>query len=138
MPRVTHPQEIEVYYILPALRRELALALKAKGYEQKRISGLLGVTEASISHYINSKRASAITFDSAMKHKIALAASRITDVHAMVRETQVLLGHARNDKTVCGACHEYSSRDVPAGCTACFDHGQGTFVPQLAIPILKQ
>ena len=26
-----HPQEIEVWYVLPAIRKELALALKAQG-----------------------------------------------------------------------------------------------------------
>jgi len=112
--------------------------LKAKGYEQKRISTLLGVTEASISHYINSKRASAVRFDAVMKQKISAAALRITDVNVMVRETQALLSQARNNKTVCGACHEYSSRAVPAGCTACFDSPSAPFAQSITIPILKQ
>ncbi|MFH1405899.1 MAG: hypothetical protein ABIG52_01635 [Nanoarchaeota archaeon] len=52
-----HPQEIEVWYILPAIRKELVLALKEKGHTQKEIASFLNVTEPAISQYTKEKRA---------------------------------------------------------------------------------
>lgn len=133
MARITHPQEIEVYYILPALRREIALALKQEGMEQKKIAKLLGVTEASVSHYIHSKRAKSVTFDEAMKKRIWGAALRITDVHKMVEETQRLLTTIKQEKVLCQACHEFCARDIPKGCQTCFDDPSN----KIAFPINK-
>ena len=134
MARITHPQEIEVYYILPALRREISMALKAEGMEQKKIAGLLGVTEASISHYMHNKRAKSVKFDESMKNKIWESALRIKDVNGMIDETQQLLILILNEKVLCQACHEFSNRDVPEGCQTCFT-AQTT---KIAIPIAKQ
>ncbi len=51
------PQEIEVWYILPAIRRELALKLKATDMNQKQIAEIMDITPAAISQYIHNKRA---------------------------------------------------------------------------------
>ena len=56
--KLLHPQEIEVLYILPAIRRELTIEMKKIGLEQKKIAEYLCVTEAAVSQYLNSKRAS--------------------------------------------------------------------------------
>lgn len=55
--RITHPQEIIVWNIIPFIRREIALEMKKQGMEQKKIASLLKVTEPAISQYINDKRA---------------------------------------------------------------------------------
>ena len=47
--KLIQPQEVEVLYILPAIRRELAKEMKKQGLEQKKIAGLLFVTEAAVS-----------------------------------------------------------------------------------------
>ena len=51
------PQEIEVWYLLPALRREIAMKLKSEGYSQKDIAKLMDITPAAVSQYIHNKRA---------------------------------------------------------------------------------
>ncbi len=51
------PQEIEVWYILPALRREIAMKLKSKNYSQKDIAKLMDITPAAVSQYVHNKRA---------------------------------------------------------------------------------
>jgi len=56
------PQEIEVWYILPALRREMCKELVAKGMSQKSAAQLFGITEAAVSQYINGKRAGKVKF----------------------------------------------------------------------------
>ena len=50
-------QELEVWYILPAIRKAFAIEMIRQGIPQKRIAVLLGVTSAAISQYKNDKRA---------------------------------------------------------------------------------
>lgn len=57
MPRVILPQEVEVWYVLPTIRKKIALELIRQGLTQKQVAKLLGTTEASISHYKKDKRA---------------------------------------------------------------------------------
>lgn len=57
------PQEIEVWYLIPALRKEIAkILINKKKMKQKDVALILGVTEAAISQYISSKRANEIKF----------------------------------------------------------------------------
>jgi predicted transcriptional regulator len=47
------PQEVEVWYVLPAIRRELAKVMKfEKGQAQKSIARMLGVTEPAVTQYM--------------------------------------------------------------------------------------
>lgn len=45
------PQEIEVWYVLPAIRRELARIMIDRGIQQKQIARMLGVTEPAVTQY---------------------------------------------------------------------------------------
>jgi len=112
------PQEVEVFYILPALRRELAIALKEQGKTQKQIAQLLGVTEAAISQYLNAKRATTI-LPHEFKELVFDAAIKITDKHAMIREIQLLLTKVRNNGFIC-KLHEQFTADIPKGCDLCY------------------
>ncbi len=51
------PQEIEVWYLLPAIRREIAMKLKSESYSQKDIAKIMDITPAAVSQYIHNKRA---------------------------------------------------------------------------------
>lgn len=50
------PQEIEVKYVLPVLRRELAKQMIKLGLSQKESAKKLGITEAAVSQYLKKKR----------------------------------------------------------------------------------
>jgi len=51
------PQEVEVWYVLPAIRRELSKFMKfERGQAQKSIARMLGVTEPAVTQYMLSKR----------------------------------------------------------------------------------
>ncbi len=50
------PQEIEVRYILPAIRKQLTIALAKDGLKQNQIARLLNITPAAVSQYIKEKR----------------------------------------------------------------------------------
>src|SRR3989344_2444797 len=57
------PQEVEVWYLLPSLRKELTKVLiKDGGLSQKQTADLLGITESAVSQYLKSKRAKQIKF----------------------------------------------------------------------------
>ena len=45
------PQEVEVWYVLPSIRRELARVMIEKGKPQKQIAKMLGVTEPAVTQY---------------------------------------------------------------------------------------
>ncbi|HLC55710.1 MAG TPA: hypothetical protein VJJ23_00555, partial [Candidatus Nanoarchaeia archaeon] len=70
------PQEIEVWYIIPALRREFASILKEKGFPQKQIAEKLKLTESAVSQYLKLKRAKDLDFDSNIQKEIKLAVDR--------------------------------------------------------------
>ena len=118
-PKLNHVQEVEVFYILPAIRRELALAMKLQGIEQKKIAQLLGVTEPAVSQYVNSKRASTLEIPSSIKEQIASAAREIHDLSSMQRETQELLAVMKSERITCQVCQSVST--APKGCGACVD-----------------
>jgi predicted transcriptional regulator len=71
------PQEIEVWYVFPAIRKAFAITLMKHGLSQRKIAKLLGVTEAAISQYKKDKRASTITFPQAINKEITKSAYAI-------------------------------------------------------------
>lgn len=118
--RVLQPQEVEVFYVLPALRREIAHAMKLKGKSQKEIASLLGITEPAVSQYFSSKRANHMDFDSKVSASIRDASARIVDQQSLVRETQGLLRMLRAERVICRM--HASLGQVPTNCNLCFEH----------------
>ncbi len=105
--------------MLPALRRELALAWKGEGVSQKEIARLLGVTEPAVSQYISSKRASGIKFNDKILSAVKLSASKIKDEMGMVREVQKLISLAKQERVLCQV--HASLGNVPRDCNLCFE-----------------
>ncbi len=113
------PQEIEVWYIIPAIRRELAKAMLKKGLRQKEVADRLGVTDAAISQYMKSKRASEVRFDSAMKIEIEKSADCVMKGGNAMKEVQRIVRLCRMKGLVCKAGKKLGNS--PGGCRACFD-----------------
>ena len=78
------PEEIDVWYVFPALRREIAVELKKIGMKSNKIAELLGITKAAVSQYLSGKRASKISFTDNMKSKIKNAAVKIKEGASVV------------------------------------------------------
>ena len=119
--QLLQPQELEVYYILPALRREMAKAMKQLGKSQKDIAALFGVSEPAVSQYMHEKRGTEVDFTPAMQQTIAESAKRIADKSTFIRETQQLLHKAWHEKVICGVCHDQNGTAIPKGCAVCFE-----------------
>ena len=101
------PQEIEVKYILPAIRRELALSMLNLGLNQNEISKRLGITKAAISQYLSKKRAKEVEFNKLMKNKIKIAANNIIKNGLTIREINNLIFLFRKNKITCKIHRRY-------------------------------
>ncbi len=72
------PQEIEVWYLIPALRKELTKTLmQDHKLNQKQVAEIMSLTEPAISQYLNSKRGSEINFTNQEKQEIKKAANNL-------------------------------------------------------------
>ncbi|MFQ5474837.1 MAG: transcriptional regulator [Candidatus Nanoarchaeia archaeon] len=115
MVKLLHPSEIETFYILPALRRQLALFMKASGMQQKDIAKVMHVQSATISQYINNKRGRQFRFNDTMMKEIRSSASVINDDKTLVQEINRLLNEIRESKFLCTVHKKFSC--TPEGCT---------------------
>jgi len=73
------PQEIEVWYVLPAIRREMCKELIALGLTQRKTAALFGITDAAVSQYISCKRAGKVKFN-------AKFLKELKDICGMIKE----------------------------------------------------
>ena len=109
------PQEIEVFYIIPALRRQLALDMKINGLSQTQIATLLNIQNATVSQYISNKRGSKIEFGEIVLVEIKKSSSLIKDKISYLREMQKLLRIIKDTREICRIHKEIS--DIPEECT---------------------
>ena len=117
--QLTQPQEVEVFYILPAIRSRMAFALKEQGISQKEIARILHVQESTISQYIGSKRAADVKFNNSINSEIKIAVKKIKTTEDMIRETQHILELVRSDRDVLCGLHK-AVADVPKDCDVCY------------------
>lgn len=116
------PQEVELWYIYPSLRKEIAnIMVKNHGLKQKEVAEKLGVTKAAVSNYVNEKRSKKNLFDESFKSKIEDSVRNIVekDVNS-AKEIQFLLNGIRKDKTICDI-HRMFDNQVPKKCDICYE-----------------
>lgn len=114
------PQEIEVWYVLPAIRKYLAIELKRLGLSQKDIAKKMGITPAAVSYYIQSKRGSKqnIELDESFKKNINSSAKKIFDEKTTIlQEIQYNLKLFRETKNLCKLHKNLTKTDCD--CTIC-------------------
>jgi uncharacterized protein len=108
------PQEIEVFYILPAIRRHLAMYMKLQGLKQNKIANLLHIQKSAVSQYIKKKRGSGVEFEEEVLKEISKSASVIKDEYSLLGETQRLLRVIKGSGDLCKIHKKLS--DVPEDC----------------------
>ncbi len=116
--KLVQPQEVIVWYVLPAIRRELTNALI---YEhkmpQKEIAQKFGLTEPAISQYKKGARGD-IEFTANILEKIKSAASKIAEEDASAPyEVQRVLKFIQESGYLCDLHKKYGL--VHAGCKIC-------------------
>lgn len=64
------PCEIVVWYVIPAIRSELAKELLKLGMKQKDVSELMDITQPAVSQYITDKRGSGIKLQEPVREMV--------------------------------------------------------------------
>ena len=107
------PQEIEVWYIIPAIRKELAKQLTRKhemSYEQA--GNILGISKAAVSQYLSNKRANKIKLSPEVKKEVAKSVKIIVkNPRTALSEMQRLLKYMKDGKSSCEVCKKFN-KDV--------------------------
>lgn len=114
------PQELDVWYLIPAIRRELAIIFtKEKKLSQKETAIILGLTESAISQYLKSKRAEELKFSLKNKEEIRKTAEKIiSDKKNSIRYLYELSIKLRSSKCLCNL-HREHDKDVSIYCNIC-------------------
>lgn len=82
MNKLIFPQEIEVWYILPIIRKKIALKLIQNNLSQKKVAQIMSLTEAAVSQYKKQKRGkqkigTEDLFDATMEKELEKSVSKI-------------------------------------------------------------
>ena len=124
------PQEIETFYVIPSLRRQLALCLKEKGMKQKDIAQLLGIDTAAVSQYLSANtivpKVRGEAQGAVSLHRIhTLVLKGIGPYLIMEPDATSFLTHIQQDASTClgytlqGECHllatvtAQAAKDIP-------------------------
>ena len=120
------PQEIEVRYILPAIRRELArIFVEEHKFSQKEAAKILGLTEAAISQYQHSKRAKEVVFSDSVTKEIKVSAERILADKANKQRVigeMYRISNLTTVKQILCDLHRSQSKEL-SNCNVCFEEG---------------
>lgn len=116
------PQEIEVFYTLPAVRRELARVLVKQGLTQRAVAKKLDVTEAAVSQYLSNKRGITFEYPKDIVAAIVAAAATIqktADAAILRKEILKLSVLLKDHKVICALHRKHGP--VNDGCALCFE-----------------
>lgn len=104
------PQEIEVWYIIPAIRREMSKVF-VKKYDMtlEKAGSLLGITKAAVSQYLNKKRAGKVKLPEDIRREIENSAGIIVeDEKRAVGEIMRILKLMKEKGCSCGVCRKFN------------------------------
>jgi len=111
------PQEIEVWYIIPAVRKELAKQLTKKhGLSYEKAGAILGISKAAVSQYLSNKRANKIKLNTEIKKEVGKSAKIVFENPKLaLEEMQRILKIMKETKCSCDVCKKYN-KDVLGYC----------------------
>ena len=114
------PQEVEVWYLLPSLRKELAKVFTIDfNLNQRETAEILGITESAISQYLNDKRASSLRFSKTEQEEIKRTAEQILKDRKNARKHFYELSKKlRGSETMC-ELHKKHDKHLPNNCDMC-------------------
>ena len=116
------PQEIEVWYILPAVRRELAkIMISTKGMSQKQAAKVLYLTEPAISQYLKEKRGKDVKFNNAVQQEMKKSVDTILanpSPSSLISELQRILKVTKQNM-ILFSVHKKIDSSIPHDCNQC-------------------
>ncbi|MBI4439953.1 transcriptional regulator [Candidatus Woesearchaeota archaeon] len=114
------PQEIEVWYIIPAVRKELVKAMRSMGLQQKEIAAKLGITEPAVSQYLGEKRGSEVKFGKTLQLHIGKEAEKIVNGSRSPMEVIHDITSMLGVKKIMCDLHRGKSKKIQGKCDICF------------------
>lgn len=104
------PQEVEVWYIIPSIRKELAkLLVKEHNFTLERAGNALGVTKSAVSQYMNKKRAELIKFPAEIRKEFRNSAEIIAkNTNATFGQIMRLLAVIKKSGCSCRICKKFN------------------------------
>jgi len=104
------PQEIEVWYILPAIRRGMAEAfVRNHNMSYEKAGNILGISKAAVSQYLSNKRATKVKLKEDVKREIDKSAEIASkNPKKAIKEIQRILKYMRDKKYACEICKKYN------------------------------
>ena len=117
------PQEIEVWYLIPAIRKELAKEfVNVHKLNQKQAAFLLGITESAISQYVKGKRGNELHFSDKEFKNIKETANKMKNEKNEKNLMKLffdLCVSLRSSKVVC-EIHKSLDSKLSKKCDMCF------------------
>jgi len=96
------PQELEIWYVIPAIRKEFVNVFREKGLSQKEIAEILNVSKSAVSQYVNEKRARLFLLNNQIKTEIRKSANDIINKNSsLMKEIQRICTLIRKSKILC-------------------------------------
>jgi len=115
------PCEIVVWYVIPAIRSELAKELLNLGMKQKDVSELMDITQPAVSQYITDKRGSGIKLDDNVRAMIHEFARQLSEGEAtkadLISRTCTICKHVKTTDVL--AQLNISKDDLGEDCQSC-------------------
>jgi len=104
------PQEIEVWYIIPTIRKSLSKELvKRHGFTLQKTGNALGVSKAAVSQYLNKKRGKSLKLPRSVKAEVKVSADLIAKGEKEAfHEIMRLLTICRIAGVGCLACKKFN------------------------------
>ncbi len=115
------PCEMVVWYVIPAIRSELAKQLLSLGMKQKDISELMDITQPAVSQYITDKRGSELVLPDIIKKLVEEFALDLYNKDAtkldIIPRTCNICKQIKAEDVMCQLHHEKAN--MPLECHAC-------------------
>ena len=115
------PCEIVVWYVIPAIRSELAKELLNLGMKQKDVSELMDITQPAVSQYITDKRGSGIKLDENVRKMIHEFARQLSEGEAtkadLISKTCTICKHVQTTDVL--AQLNINKEDLGEDCQSC-------------------
>ena len=113
------PQEVQVWFILPAVRKNFVTVFKKKGLSQKKIARIMNITEPAVSQYLKNKRGKDVVFSKKLVNEINSSAEHVLKKeHSFRSELQRIMKLIKDTMEICTVCHDHI--DTTEDCRICY------------------
>ena len=118
MRKPSSPQEIEAWYVIPAIRRGFVKSMVKKGLSQTQVARKLGLTDAAVSQYMSDKRGADVKLSRNVQAEINKSAEVLMKGSNVMKELQRVCSVARKERLVCRLSISMGCK--PKNCEECF------------------